>query len=85
MLPWYLTWSLCLAAALPWRPRQLAIMVGVSAFMVAPYSPDGETMLYVWPLMFAAAALSVLAAVSLVRPDPLRLGSEHRAEADRGV
>lgn len=85
MLPWYLTWSLCLAAALPWRPRQLAIMVGVSAFMVAPYSPDGETMLYVWPLMFAAAALSVLAAVSLVRPDPLRLGSEDRAEADRGV
>jgi alpha-1,6-mannosyltransferase len=85
MLPWYLTWSLCLAAALPWRPRQLAVMVGVSAFMVAPYSPDGETMLYVWPLMFAAAALSVLAAVSLVRPDPLRFGSAEHVEEDRAA
>jgi alpha-1,6-mannosyltransferase len=72
MLPWYLTWGLALAAGLAWKPRQLAVFVGVSAFMVAPYSADGETLLYVWPWMFLAIALSVLAAVSLVRPDPLR-------------
>ena len=73
MLPWYLTWGLCLAAAWEWKPRQLAVAVGVSAFMVAPYSPDGEQLLYVWALMIVAVVLSVLAAVSLVRPDPLRL------------
>ncbi|MCT2581708.1 polyprenol phosphomannose-dependent alpha 1,6 mannosyltransferase MptB [Actinophytocola gossypii] len=73
MLPWYLTWGLCLAAAWAWKPRQLAVAVGISAFMVAPYTPDGEQLLYVWGLMIAAVALSVLAAVSLVRPDPLRL------------
>lgn len=73
MLPWYLTWGLCLAAAWEWKPRQLAVAVGVSAFMVAPYSPDGEQQLYVWGLMIVAVVLSVLAAVSLVRPDPLRL------------
>ncbi|HWM05275.1 MAG TPA: polyprenol phosphomannose-dependent alpha 1,6 mannosyltransferase MptB, partial [Actinophytocola sp.] len=71
MLPWYLTWGLALAAGLAWKPRQLAVFVGVSAFMVAPYSPDGETLLYAWPWMILAVAASVLAAVSLVRPDPL--------------
>jgi alpha-1,6-mannosyltransferase len=68
MLPWYLTWGLALGAALPWRPRWLAVAVGVSAFMVAPYSADGETMLYVWPLMFGALALSALAGYALLRP-----------------
>ncbi|WP_460398895.1 polyprenol phosphomannose-dependent alpha 1,6 mannosyltransferase MptB [Actinophytocola sediminis] len=73
MLPWYLTWGLCLAAAVAWKPRQLAVAAGVSVFLVAPYSPDGEQLTDVWSLMIIAAALSVLAAVSLVRPDPLRL------------
>ncbi|HEX2134131.1 MAG TPA: polyprenol phosphomannose-dependent alpha 1,6 mannosyltransferase MptB [Actinophytocola sp.] len=76
MLPWYLTWGLCLAAAWEWKPRQLAVAVGISAFMVVPYSPDGEQLLYVWGLMIVAVALSVLAAVSLVRPDPLRLSDK---------
>jgi alpha-1,6-mannosyltransferase len=71
MLPWYLTWGLALAAGLTWKPRQLAVFVGVSAFMVAPYSADGEQLLYVWAWMFLALAASVLAAVSLVRRDPL--------------
>jgi alpha-1,6-mannosyltransferase len=71
MLPWYLTWGLALAAGLTWKPRQLAVFVGVSAFMVAPYSADGEQLLYTWAWMFLALAASVLAAVSLVRPDPL--------------
>jgi alpha-1,6-mannosyltransferase len=75
MLPWYLTWGLCLAAAWAWKPRQLAVAVGVSVFMVAPYSPEGEQLMDVWGLMIVAIALSVLAAVSLVRPDPLRLSA----------
>lgn len=71
MLPWYLTWGLALGAALPWRRRWLAVAVGVSAFMAAPYSADGETMLYEWPLMVVAVALSALAAYTFLRPDPL--------------
>ncbi|MGH3758805.1 polyprenol phosphomannose-dependent alpha 1,6 mannosyltransferase MptB [Actinophytocola sp.] len=72
LLPWYLSWGLVLAAGLPWKPRQLAVFVAISVFMVAPYSADGEQLLYVWGWVFLAVAASVLAAVSLVRPDPLR-------------
>lgn len=68
MLPWYLTWGLAIGAALPWRPRWLAVAAGVSVFMVAPYSAAGEQLLYEWPLMFAAVALSALAGYALVRP-----------------
>jgi alpha-1,6-mannosyltransferase len=74
-LPWYLTWGLVLAAGLAWQRRHLAVMVGIAAFMIVPYSPDGETMLYVWPLMAVAVALSILAGLSLLRSDPLGLSS----------
>jgi alpha-1,6-mannosyltransferase len=68
LLPWYLTWALALGAALPWRPRWLAVAAGVSVFMVAPYSAAGEQLLYEWPLMAAAVALSAWAGHALVRP-----------------
>jgi alpha-1,6-mannosyltransferase len=68
MLPWYLTWALAIGAALPWRPRRLAVAAGVSVFMVAPYSAAGEQLLYEWPLMVAAVALSVWAGHALLRP-----------------
>jgi alpha-1,6-mannosyltransferase len=68
MLPWYLTWGLAIGAALPWRPRPLAVAAGVSVFMVAPYSAAGEQLLYEWPLMIAAIALSAWAGYALVRP-----------------
>jgi len=71
LLPWYLTWALVMGVGLPWKPRQLAVFVAVSAFMVAPYSPAGEEMLYNWGWVFLAVSASVVAAVSLVRPDPL--------------
>ena len=74
-LPWYLTWGLALAACLPWQRRHLAIAAGLAAFLVVTYSPDGETMLYEYPFMAAAIALSTLAGVSLMRPDPLGVGS----------
>jgi alpha-1,6-mannosyltransferase len=68
MLPWYLTWGLAIGAALPWQPRWLAVAAGVSAFMVAPFSPAGEQLLYEWPLMIGAVALSAWAGYALVRP-----------------
>jgi alpha-1,6-mannosyltransferase len=68
MLPWYLTWGLAIGAALPWRPRWLAVAAGVSVFMITPYSAAGEQLLYEWPLMLAAVALSAWAGYALVRP-----------------
>ena len=73
-LPWYLTWGLVLAAGLPWQRRHLAVVVGIAAFLVVTYTPDGETALYQWPFMWVAFALSTLAGVSLLRPDPLSVG-----------
>jgi hypothetical protein len=41
--------------------------------MVAPYSAAGEQLLYEWPLMFLAVALSAFAGYSLVRPRVARV------------
>lgn len=77
-LPWYLTWGMALAAALPWNRRTLCYVVGASVVLVLAYYPDGETALYNWPFMAAGLAAAVLAAVSLVRFDPLGLGEVFR-------
>ncbi|MGH3877675.1 MAG: polyprenol phosphomannose-dependent alpha 1,6 mannosyltransferase MptB [Actinophytocola sp.] len=72
-LPWYLTWGFMLAAALPWKPRQLAVQATVAVFLVLTYSPAGDDLLYDWLFMALAAGVSVLAGLSLLRPDPLKL------------
>lgn len=72
-LPWYLTWSLPIAAAVPWTRRNLSYFVGGSVVLVLGYYPDGETALYNWPFMAVAQGAAVLAAVSLHRFDPLDL------------
>lgn len=73
MLPWYLSWGFVIAAALAWQARQLAILVAVGVFLVLTFSPAGEDLLYNWPYIAGAVLVSVLAGVSLLRPDPLRL------------
>ncbi|WP_425394022.1 polyprenol phosphomannose-dependent alpha 1,6 mannosyltransferase MptB [Actinokineospora inagensis] len=72
-LPWYLTWGFVIAAALPWQRTRLAVVVGAAVFLVLTYSPAGEDLLYNWPFIACALAVSVLAGVSLLRQDPLRL------------
>ncbi len=72
-LPWYLAWGFVIAAALPWQRRQLAILVSAAVFLVLTYSPAGEDLLYNWPFIAGAVAVSVLAGFSLLRNDPLRL------------
>nr|WP_026919534.1 polyprenol phosphomannose-dependent alpha 1,6 mannosyltransferase MptB [Gordonia shandongensis] len=74
-LPWYYTWVACIAVAftLPMWARQW--VVGVSVFFLITFQPD-DSILFYKPLESAMAlALSVLAAVSLRRRDPLRLRS----------
>ena len=45
------------------------------------YYPNGEDALYNWPYLAGCALLAGLAAVSLLRPDPLRLRAGARARA----
>lgn len=72
-LPWYLTWAVALAAALPWSRRVLTYVVGASVLLVLAYYPDGEQAMYNWPLVAGGAGAAALASLSLVRFDPLNL------------
>ncbi|MQA10298.1 MAG: DUF2029 domain-containing protein [Pseudonocardiaceae bacterium] len=72
-LPWYLTWGFTLAAAMPWKQRHLATVVGVSVFLTLTYTPAGEDQMYTWPLMLVVVAASIVASRSLLQPDPLGL------------
>jgi alpha-1,6-mannosyltransferase len=75
MLPWYLSWGMALLAATAWPLRRLQYVVFGSLMLIILYYPDGEDGLYNWGYLAACAALALLAAVSLVRVDPLRLGA----------
>lgn len=77
-LPWYLSWGMALLAAATWTPRGLARMVFVSLMLVVVYDPGGEDALYNAPYLAACALLAWLAAASLLRLDPLRLGPAAR-------
>ncbi|WP_241249798.1 alpha-(1-_6)-mannopyranosyltransferase A [Rhodococcus sp. X156] len=72
-LTWYYAWPLALGAALPWRPRPMALVVGLSVGLMLLFRPSGVTGMYNWLDVAAALGLGVLTGVSLLRPDPLRL------------
>ena len=99
-LPWYFSWPLVLAAGFAWSGTGLAIGCGVSVWIMLSTYPAGSGGLYNFPYLALIAAVAALAALSLLRPDPLRLsgkltrsgrfsrpaGSSLRAPlADRGV
>ena len=72
-LPWYVSWGMALLAMVAWSPRGLAWVVFCSLMLVIVYYPNGEDALYNWPYLAGCALVAALAAVSLLRPDPLRL------------
>jgi alpha-1,6-mannosyltransferase len=74
-LPWYFSWALVLAAGLAWTRRAHVIATGVSVLIALLNFPDGSIGLYKVGYLVAAVVAAGLAAVSLVRPDPLRLSS----------
>ena len=77
-LPWYVSWGMALLAMGPWTVRGLQYMVVVSLMLVVVYYPNGEDGLYNWGYLAFCLAVAVLAAWSLVRPDPLRLAAGAR-------
>jgi alpha-1,6-mannosyltransferase len=73
-LPWYLSWGMALRAGAPWSRAKLAVTVFLSVMLVIVYYPSGEDALYNFPYLFGCGLVALLAAVSLLVPDPLRLG-----------
>ncbi|MGH3936963.1 MAG: polyprenol phosphomannose-dependent alpha 1,6 mannosyltransferase MptB, partial [Pseudonocardiaceae bacterium] len=78
-LPWYFTWALVLAAALPWRQGALALAVTVSTWLVLATYPTGESTFSSVPYHLGMVVVSLVAATALLRRDPLHL----RARAQR--
>jgi alpha-1,6-mannosyltransferase len=74
-LPWYFSWPLVLAAGLAWSGPGLVLGAFVSVWIVLVTFPDGTTGLYDWVYLATALVAAAVAAVSLVRPDPLRFSS----------
>jgi alpha-1,6-mannosyltransferase len=72
-LPWYFSWTLVVAAGLAWSGRALVVGAFFSVWIVLMTFPDGTTALYDWGYLASAMVAAALAAVSLVRKDPLRL------------
>lgn len=72
-LPWYYTWALCVAVAVTLPDWARASVVGVSTFMLIVFQPDDSIVFYKLPGTLIALACATVAAISLLRPDPLRL------------
>ncbi|HYH32699.1 MAG TPA: polyprenol phosphomannose-dependent alpha 1,6 mannosyltransferase MptB [Pseudonocardia sp.] len=77
-LPWYVSWGMALLAATAWTARGLSITVFFTVMLTIAYYSHGEDALYDGPYLFAWGLVAVLAAVSLRRPDPLRLSAGAR-------
>jgi alpha-1,6-mannosyltransferase len=76
-LPWYFSWPLVLGAGLAWTASGLVVMALGSVFLLLVTFPDGDTALYSWGYLFLALLMSLLAAATVVRPDPLGLSSRY--------
>ncbi|MCW0213255.1 MAG: polyprenol phosphomannose-dependent alpha 1,6 mannosyltransferase MptB [Pseudonocardia sp.] len=81
-LPWYLSWGMALLAMTAWSARGLQWLVFGSLWLVIVYYPNGEAGLYNWGYLAVCAVLAALAAVSLLRPDPLKLGRSRAVPAE---
>ncbi|GLZ34269.1 hypothetical protein Lesp02_64560 [Lentzea sp. NBRC 105346] len=76
-LPWYFSWPLALAAGLTWTTKGQVTVVLASVFLLLVTFPNGDTALYSWGFLTLALAVSVLAARSLVKPDPFGLSTRY--------
>jgi alpha-1,6-mannosyltransferase len=81
-LPWYFSWPLALAAGFAWSGQALAIGSCASVWIMLTTYPAGSGGLYNWYYLACTATVAIIAGVSLLRPDPLRLSARlHRRTA----
>ncbi|MGE3287963.1 MAG: polyprenol phosphomannose-dependent alpha 1,6 mannosyltransferase MptB [Pseudonocardia sp.] len=90
MLPWYPAWGMALLAMAAWSARWLAVTVFCSLMLLVVFYTNGEAAVENVPYLLVGGLLSLLAAVSLQRPDPLRLrerwsGPHHLVAADARI
>jgi alpha-1,6-mannosyltransferase len=78
MLPWYVSWGMALLAAAAWTTRGLTITVFLSVMLSISYYSHGEDALSDVPYLATWVVVAAVAAVSLQRPDPLRLAAGAR-------
>ncbi|MFD5809739.1 alpha-(1-_6)-mannopyranosyltransferase A [Rhodococcus aetherivorans] len=72
-LPWYYSWPLAVAAGFALSTTTLAVLVGLSSWLMLIFNPDGSIGMYNLAHVILAIVISVIAAVSLRTVDPLRL------------
>ncbi|MGC0364489.1 alpha-1,6-mannosyltransferase [Rhodococcus sp. 27YEA15] len=72
-LPWYYSWPLAVAAGFASSPTMLAVLTGLSTWLMLVFQPDGSIGLYTFPHVALAVFAAVVAAMSLRTEDPLRL------------
>lgn len=80
VLPWYFTWALALGAAFAWKDRWIAVLAGVSVWMVLVTLPDGTIVArwtydsmnpwVWWPYLAATVLAGVWVARALLQPAP---------------
>ena len=76
-LPWYYTWPLAVVSALTQSQRALALIAGLSTWVMLIFKPDGSHGMYYWLHVLLATACAVAAWYALDRdgrpvPKPAR-------------
>jgi alpha-1,6-mannosyltransferase len=66
-LPWYYSWPLAVAAPLAQSRRSIAIIAGLSTWVMVIFKPDGSHGMYSWLHFSLATAVAVAAWYSLHR------------------
>jgi alpha-1,6-mannosyltransferase len=70
-LPWYYSWPLAILAPLAQSRRAMAVIAGLSTWVMVIFKPDGSHGMYSWLHVGLATAFAVLAWHSLYRaPEP---------------
>jgi alpha-1,6-mannosyltransferase len=72
-LPWYYSWPLAVAAPLAQSRRAVAIIAGLSTWVMVIFSPDGSHGMYSWLHFSLATAFALLAWYSLSRAPAARV------------
>lgn len=74
-LPWYYSWPLALGAGFAMSRTTLATLAGLCAWLMLVFLPDGSIGLYNFLHVLVVTFVAILAGISLVKTDPLKLNT----------